>query len=504
MNQPQHTTPNNTPLDSLLTLEPKAVNVDKIMQLTRQKLAQKEGTSSSIPATAAATRRTSPRRRFAFYAVAAVLATLLVGGTAYAIGSFLVGQNPIDFNYQFNSDEGALASTQGGIPVKGQELENREKYNVAVGQTVQLDGVAVTLDTIALDDNFIDVFLTYTYDEPIDLKAVVDSRYADFNAINLFTSQPTVVINGYAIGGPQREAKDATAYFASDEQRVIKKVVDYLIPITMPNVIDIEVILDPFTDNHTYVSAIPQQVVFTVQVDKSAAALQTQAVAPGQYEFVIDGQTRILDLEKLAVTPFGAVVSVNTHGDVLSDGGTYLDIRDFLIIDDQGNEYRLFTPQSALQGELHAGELRDVPASVQSFTITPLSKADENGPRDYRLNDSGVQIPTSPEGGFYLRDYQVNGNILTIMAEPYGNELTLVQGANYLREFIVDNGFLAQQYPGAMMSGSYDKGTNLYTSRHEYHTAPEEEIRKITHFHVYYDEGEPAYNQAAALTLPLA
>jgi hypothetical protein len=98
----------------------------------------------------------------------------------------------------------------------------------------------------------------------------------------------------------------------------------------------------------------------------------------------------------------------------------------------------------------------------------------------------------------------VNGNILTIMAEPYGNELTLVQGANYLREFIVDNGFLAQQYPGAMMSGSYDKGTNLYTSRHEYHTAPEEEIRKITHFHVYYDEGEPAYNQAAALTLPLA
>ncbi|MDR3315447.1 MAG: DUF4179 domain-containing protein [Coriobacteriales bacterium] len=514
MNEQHDNIMDDTPLEDLLALEPQEVDTEKIARLTLQKIALGDGMHNQRRRAAtmqheprrrsAATAQRKPRR-VAFYALAAVLATLFVGGTAFAIGSLLAGPNPIEFE---------------DVTVKGQPLADREKFNVAVGQTVELDGVSVTCDTVAVDGNFVDVYLTYTYDDPIDLSAELGIELSENDyAFHMFTPQPTVSVNGYSIGQAGREAKDGNTYFADDEHKVIKTVTDYLIPITVSDVVEIEVTIDPLTSNDGSTSALPEQVVFKTQVDISGAATETVAVAPGQYEFVIDGQTRILDLEKLAITPFGVVISVHTHDDALSAGGTYLDLRDFRIIDDQGNEYgksvpdpnpplgshnahympySLFTPGSALQGELHAGELRGGPAGIKSFTIVPISKVNESGPRTYGLTDIGVQIPVTPTGGYYLRSYQVSGNILTITAEPYGDEIV-----SHSSEFILDDDSLDEQALDGLMTTSYDKETNLYTTQLEFYTASEEEIREITHFHVYYYEGEPLFAGDISLTLPL-
>ncbi len=47
-------------------------------------------------------------------------------------------------------------------------LEELSRYNEAVGSSVSRDGVTLTLDNVAADDNFVHVFYTVVFDEPFD------------------------------------------------------------------------------------------------------------------------------------------------------------------------------------------------------------------------------------------------------------------------------------------------------------------------------------------------
>jgi hypothetical protein len=495
--------------DQLLALEPIAMDTNRIKALTHGKL---RAQTAHVRKTQ---RLVRPRFKM-LIAACIVFGALIVGTAAYAIGSILlVGENPLSFSFNFDSVD-MVDLPEGGVPIYGEQVSNLEQYNVAVGQRLETDGVAVTLDTVALDDNFVLVFLTYEFDEPVDLTAVVKPGYADVDALRMFTGQPTVSLDGLQLLGVGYEAKDSTAYFADAEQRVVKTATQYLIPTMLPNELNLSVTVKPTSnDRHVLVSAVPEHLNFSVALDKSAAAAQTRAIKPGVYDFTIEGQTWSLDLQKFAITPFGAVIVVNTHEDEQSSAN-YLGLWDFALVDQNGTTLQRFAPASAQQGAVHAALIRDLPSGLSALSINPPTSAPRREVAPYLLSDIGMQIPTDASNGLILREVRVSGSELITSFEPYGNKVPLslndparysgspVGTDFYLPEVILNFDSLDPYLFLGSVDGGLDEATGLYVVTHRFYSANEEQIRQITSFHVPFAPGVITYDSTQTVSLALS
>jgi hypothetical protein len=505
--------------DDLLDLEPVALDTARIRELTARKLTASSGARTAAPRTV----------RFKMLIAACIMAgTLLAGTAAYAVGSALiVGQNPLDFWFSFTSNEVAELP-EGGVPVYGETLPNMEDFNVTVGQTITAEGVAVTLDTIAIDDNFVTVFFTYRFDEPVDLGTVAAQGYADVDALRMFAGQPTVTLDGLTLaaseGGAGYEAKDSTAYFAENEagivdNRVLKAATRYLIPTMLPDDVSLTLTIEPTADGrHVLTSAVPEIMEFAVAVDKSAASPYTHIAEPGTYKFTIEGQTWTLDVEKFAVSPFGAVLVINPHEGDSTDGVRYLGLRDVALLDQNGAALQLLAPESAQQTGLQVGYV--VPAQtashITSVAIQPTTIAPHARSSSYAVTDIGAQMPTGPDRGLILRDYQVRGNTIRFICEPYGAPLptrfddpaingmpTDSEQEIYLPDLIIDDSDLDPALLAGHVENGLDPETGLYLYAITFSTADEALLRQISSFHVPYESGEPSFDSTQSLTLTL-
>jgi hypothetical protein len=456
-----------------------------------------------------------PARRWkaALIAAAIVVALPLLTGAGVYLAT---GENPIDYAFKNPSPEEVLLE-EGGIRIHGIEIPNLEQFNAPIGQTVESAGVAVTLDAIAIDDNFVAVFFTYEFDEPIDLSTVVAEGWAGADAINLFAPQPTIWANDQEIGiGHNRESKESTCYFADNTRTVIKQTTRYLIPGWLPDELDIKVSLAPFTSTHVYRSALQETISFEAQIDKSAASVQTHGIAPGQYVFdTVDGE-RILDIEKCALTPFGAVLTIRAHW---TDEGTwdknYLRIQDLKFSassDDQIARIARFSYGDTIPGDdfisvelladygedstgtLPTARIEVLPFDITALTIAPLkgvvAAPNANVSPEgylhernfYSLSDIGVNMPTSPAGGLVLKSVEVEGSRLTITAETYGD----CTGAEMIPR---DEGIITlnERNRSGRQTSSYDAATRIFTQVTDYYAATEDEIRNITTISVSYN-----------------
>jgi hypothetical protein len=515
---------NDMEMDELLALEPVPIDTTRVKKLTAHKLQAQRKQSAHARPRSQTQARGRLRSHFRLLVAACVVGTLLIGTAAYAVGSLIVGENPLGFLYQA-PDKGFYSAdaTNEAIPIYGRELTNLDQFNTPVGQTIQSDGVAVTLDSVAIDDNFVEVYLTYRYDEPVDLASVVAPGYTGNPAIAMFTAQPAVTLNEFELRGAP---KDSSAYFEDDDPHIIKKAVRYLIPTMLPDELTLTVTLEPFTDTHVLVSAVPEPLNFTVALDKGAAATYTTALEPGTYEFTIEGKLWTLDLKKFAVTPFGAVMVVDNHGNSWADraaGATddttrYLGLRDFALVDQSGTEWRLIAPSSAQQDSIEAGFITGISADVSSLQLAPLNAIVQKGLRSYSVSDIGARLEVDPNNGFWLREYRVEGNTVSFITEPYGDRplgneggnagyLSANGGGDYLVDFTLNEGDLDPADLGGLVESSYDAATNLYTHTISFYTATEDILRQIESFSVFYDSypaGEPDHDTSQALTLDLS
>jgi hypothetical protein len=519
----------------LLEWEPDHIDSERMFNRVSEKIGL---SATATPPTAAPTRSTSGThrrlharrshtllRRWKTVLIAAALIValpLLTGAGVY----LATGENPIDFVFK-NPSPGEVLFEEGGIRTHGIEIPNLEQLNAPIGQTVRSTGVAVTLDTIAIDDNFVSVFFTYEFDEPVDLDTAVAEGWIAANAINLFTPQPTIWANGEMIGdGQNRESKESTCYFADDARTVVKQTTRYMIPGWLPDDLNIEVSLAPFTSAHVYRSALQETVSFAAQIDKSAASAQTRGIAPGQYVFNTAGGERILDIEKLALTPFGAVLTIRAHWtDEGNWDGRYLRIQDLQLSADPDAQitriarfsYEDTTPGDDLisvellarYGDLQTGRTEVLPFDITTLTIAPLrsvvtgpdTNVDPNGDlyehNLYSLRDIGVNMPTSPTGGLVLKSVTVEGSRLTITAETYGD----CTGTELIP---LDEGIITlnERNRAGLLTSNYDADTRIFTQVTDYYAATEDEIRNITTISVGYG-ASVGFDDAAAKTFEL-
>jgi hypothetical protein len=507
-------------LETLLELEPAPVDTQRILARTTEKLNEEdERETAYLPLRPTRPTRPfrKPLRRWKAVLVAAaivVMLPLLMGA-----GFFLaVGENPIDYIFKNSSPDEVLLE-EGGIRIHGIEIPGLEQFNASVGETVTCAGVSVTFDSIAIDDNFVEVFFTYQFDEPVDLATAVDKGFVAADAINQFIPQPTVSLNGEMVGAPGRASKESSSYFADDEKRTVKQVTRFLIPGWLPDNLEVAATLAPYTSNYVYVSALPEPVAFNTWVDKSAASASTRSVEPGQYTFETAAGARILDIEKLAVTPSGAVLSLRPHW---TDEGVwdpnYLQIQDLEFSSPGIPHIARFSYSEPVPGddlifvELLAADTSEggwidlLPLDIIELTITPL-KESVVGPnahvspdgvmteaRIYELSNIGVDIPVSPTGGLILKDVTVKDNRLTIRAETYGD----CKGAELISQ---DEGItsLNAQNRSGLRTSDYNPESRIFTQTTEYYAATEDEIKSITQIAVLYNE-DIGYDKAAAKT----
>jgi hypothetical protein len=534
-------------LEELLDLPPQEVDIARIEQRTIQRIihgtpamsraeevaqGQAQGKHARHTRVSSDTERRAERRaqkrpflrsRFSSRAtrlLVAVAALLLVGvGSAFALNGIL------NYNYPGLDEPFNISRWAGSPSFYGQQTVNAEDCSVAVGETIDSAGVAVTLDAIATDGNIATVFLTYEFDEPVVLDEVVTENYDALDAVNVFTSQLRVSVNGIEIGSVSSspgadDAKDAQAYFADDEQRVIKKASQYIIPMSLPNELEITVSVEPYTSSRVFVSAVFETLTFSpVTVDVSPFAAGIMSVEPGQYSFIVDGVTRTLDLEKLSVGPLGGVISLRPHAIDGERNIDYFDLHEFQILDQDGNALGVTAPARASEGELHAGYLRDIPENLTSISLVSPTSSARGEARSYAAGDVGAKIEIMPGGGFYLREYKVEGTTLTFVAEAYGVARERgFSGADAMKgyavdeidegsdtrlsnpDFMLDEGSIA---PKGRAEPTYDEETGIYTYTITFYEADEDLIRQIPGFKVSYNPGLIEYDHAQALSLPL-
>jgi hypothetical protein len=125
-----------------------------------------------------------------------------------------------------------------------------------------------------------------------------------------------------------------------------------------------------------------------------------------------------------------------------------------------------------------------------------------------------------PNGGFYLRDYKVEGSSITFTAEAYGEarergilgedgtegrtaEEWAAETRLYNPDFSPNEGTIPPQELGGVLSTTYDEATGIYTYRIDFYTATEDLLRQITSFSVAYDPGDIGYDYDQAYVLPL-
>jgi hypothetical protein len=527
---------NDLERDDLLNLEPVAIDTARIRELTTRKLTASLGTQPGA----------SHAVRFKTLVAACIMVgTLLAGTAAYAVGSALiVGENPLDFWFSFTSQDVAELP-EGGVPIYGETLPNMEDFNVAIEQTITAEGVAVSFDSVAIDDNFVTVFFTYRFDEPVDLKTAVAQGYADVNALRMFIGQPTITLEGLTLAaagmGAGYEAKDSTAYFAENEAgtvdaRVVKTATRYLIPSMLPDDLSLNLTVTPTADGrHVFTSAVPEALNFTLALDKSAASPYTRIAEAGNYEFTIEGEVWTLDVEKFAVSPFGAVLVIDPHEgesadsgaaatatsgstDTSTDSARYLGLRDISLLDQDGATLRLLAPESAQQAGVRVGYVipAQAAARISSIVIQPSVSAPHAQSASYAVTDIGARMPTGPDRGLILRDYQVAGNTIRFACEPYGTPLPTrlddpaIYGmpANsgqevYLPELIIDDSGLDPASLLGRAEYGLDPETGLYLYTLSFYTADEALLRQISSFHVVYSSGEPSFDSTQSLTLNL-
>jgi hypothetical protein len=373
---------------------------------------------------------------------------------------------------------------------------------------------------VAIDDNFIVVFLTYQFDDPVDTAASAGEGYSDRDAWRMCAGQPVEALDGLVLnseeGGAGFESKDSAAYFADESQRIVKTATQYLIPVLLPNELTLSVTVEPTAtdERHVLISAVPEPLTFTVGLDKTAAAALTHAIEPGTYDFNIEGKTWTLDLQKFAITPFGAVIVVNTH-EGEQGNAHYLGLWDFDLMDQSGAVLQRFAPGSAQNGAIHAAFIRSLPAGLTSICIAPPTTAPRPFLSSYALSDIGARMPTNANNGLILREVRVEGNLLTIISEPYGDMVPIslgaalensgagAQGIWYKPEFIVDTDGLDPYLYDGLVEYGLDDSTGLYVFTYSFYTASEDQIRQLSHYYLPYDPGEITYDTAQAVTLPV-
>jgi len=276
-----------------------------------------------------------------------------------------------------------------------------EQFNSQVGISTEDQGIKVTVDNLAIDDNYINVFYTVESAEPIPLRG--EEGHPEQWRLSWTAPKFWFKADGRYIEPPaQREVE---AYL--ENQYVLKGMQRLALMDKLPDKLQLELYAQEiFNKTGNWHLAM--------SVDKSSVAVESLTVTPGIKAKVTSGWNgeykHDITIEKVSVSPFGSQVVISERGE-----NTF---SQFALRDDQGN-YLTVIPGATYGGSfLHKAtnsfEFIGGRTDMRELTLIPLAiGADNDGSPAPELKtvEIGTAFPipmlSSDIGGFVLDSLEI-------------------------------------------------------------------------------------------------
>ncbi len=312
------------------------------------------------------------KRRALKTALIAAAITVIASTVAFAASP--AGQEAISSIMAYFQNEQSTQMTS---------LEELAKFNEEIGASVTKDGITLTLDNVAADDNFVHVFYTITSDTPF---YEGDDRYSNEVWDKLLWTE--CVINGSVAGFGNNNSSDG--YFA--DEHTYKAMRKYNVSTEgIPDNFKVELFGET---NSSFKTALPDSSPFNLiwsdraseitdeqkatvwyvcaDVDKSAAEVETASRDIG---VTLDSG---IILDKAVFSPFGNQIIVRTEasGDLDEDSTDYLFsvVDDFALFDENGTCLDMLNAGASMAADgssLNSFEFLKADADTKKLTIVP-------------------------------------------------------------------------------------------------------------------------------------
>jgi hypothetical protein len=345
--------------------------------------------------------------------VAAIVFSLVVT-TAAASAPFILRMLGSDIGF-FESDKQTLYSA---------DQEVIKQYSSAVGITAEAEGFSLTMDNVAFDGTFMNVFYTIKSEEvnlyeeaAASIKKSGSPHYRHYADTALGLNQVILEIPGYELLYDTRHFLMRDGYFVSDYE--LKGMQRYIIGNDLPDVFNIEFIYNYFNnrpeiykkywiDEDTPSGLAIPPISINLTLDLSESRIETLVVEPNVYATVAQEKLysrsysydiieHNITIDKVSISPLGNILAFTTAGSNSYETGEIFS--NYFIVDDKGHFYGKTVsysshPQNSEENEKFLIEFYgNVPSDAQYLKLLPY-------------NLSGIAEWEEHNGELFLMNYQ--------------------------------------------------------------------------------------------------
>lgn len=340
-----------------------------------------------------------------------------------------------------------------------------EMLNNEVAVSCKDEGIELTVDNIALDDNFLVIFCTAESDKPI-------KDYFKMNS-ELIQQQPIFAsprldfkINGEEVDWGNNS--DFDAYFQGD--KIVKAMYKLDVSQTvLAKKFDLKIWSHQILRTRGYWS-------ITTTVEKSDIAVESRTVKPRiKTKIDLGDFQHEITIDKVCISPLGnqIVISENSEEEGLPNK--------FELFDNKGNVLEVFKDGGGYYGpgkRTNSFEFFKADINTEYLTLVPIKIIQEDtelNKEKYNISEIPITINTSNEGKVVVEKIEFDKNIIKV---TYHKEGILIEEPDFI--FYDDNGKqVCSSYSG--FRPSIDRRNGIYTKTIPFMADNEElfEIKKI-------------------------
>lgn len=364
-----------------------------------------------------------------------------------------------------------------------------EQYNSQVGVSAIDRGITITVDNLAADDNYINVFYTVKSAEPIQLLG--DEEDLEQWRINWTAPLFWFKENGRYINPPAQNEVEAyleDSYTMKGMQRL-----------AVMGTLEDKVNLELYTDE---VFGKEGQWHIPLSVDKSSVAVESLTVTPKLKAKVTNGwngeHKHDITIEKVSISPFGNQIVISERAE-----NTF---SQFALRDEQG-QYLTVIPAATYGGNFlmkatNSFEFIGGRTDMKELTLVPIvTGSDSDGLPEPKLvaKDIGhypIPMRESELGGFLMNSLEITPQKAVATFQQVG-----AVGVSYPNLMLLDENGEYLNFT-AYHDDSYNRETGEITITLSFKDVSEEEIAKIKK--VGYFMRSVKLNEDQAVTIKLA
>lgn len=450
-------------------------------------------------------------RRGAVVAAAAVLVVLL-SGAAFAATTLL----------QMQPGDVPFFSGGKNLPIYGSLQEGVSSLNAEVGQTVEVDGVRVTLDTVSSDRNIVNLFFTLEKEGGFDLSQLANyegSQENEWARLQRLAPRFTYTLTS---GGEQLGMGQANLLDAYQEGGAVK-VMQRIVPeVTLSD--QVEIALEGWASWGAQAESGIPSIDLSVGLDLSTVA-QPRELGAQDLVFPTSDGDKTLGIQRFTASELGTVMVLRNDnawtGEPMTEGSSYGPPENVLppervkMTDDKGNVLNFvnagdgtgYSPEAPV-----VAELSGLASDATSVTFTPMMLTDaakagedpdavearkamsaQNEPRSVDVSQIGAKLETSEFGGYEVVERSVADRTVTIKLKPFG---WVPGGLHSMFELIPDEDvtYLASEwtnpetgetgtgYHSGVRYSKYDYLTGDLVQMDSYYAASDEELQGVTQY----------------------